>query len=75
MSATTSLNSQVATAIRVELARQNISQNTFAALVGLSRSGFSRRMTGEIPFSADEIERVAQELGISLVELAWPVQR
>lgn len=70
-----SLNTQVVTEIRVELARQNMQQSTLAKLCGLTPSSFSRRMTGEIPFTTNEVERIARELGLKLDQLMRPVTR
>lgn len=75
MSATQSLNSQVATAIRVELARRNFTQADLAKMAGLTESTFSRRMTGEIPFTTEEIDKIAGVLKMTAFELANPVQR
>lgn len=75
MTATQSLNSQVATVIRVELARRNFTQADLARMAGLTESTFSRRMTGEIPFTTEEIDKIAFILNMSVSELTNPVQR
>ena len=75
MTATESLNSQVATAVRIELARRNLTQAQLAKMCGLTESTFSRRMSGEIPWSADEIDQLALALEVPVFELTNPVQR
>jgi transcriptional regulator with XRE-family HTH domain len=75
MPASDSLNTQVAAEIRAELARANITQAEFAQRCGWTPSTFSRRMSGEIPWNTDELEKVAAELGIDLAQLLNPVVR
>lgn len=75
MTATPTLNEQIAAEIRAELGRANISQAEFAARCDMTPSSFSRRMSGEIPWNTDEIERVAKELGIQHDQLTNPVRR
>lgn len=75
MSTTTPLNEHIAAEIRAELGRANISQAEFAPRIGLTSSSLSRRMNGEIPWNIDELELVAQELGVELGQLMNPVRR
>lgn len=75
MTATPSLNQQLATEIRVQLARKNLQQNALARMCGWTPSSLSRRMTGEIPFSTEDIETIAKELGLEPEKLMWPVTR
>ncbi len=72
MEASESLNARVAGEIRAELARRQLTQADFAIRCGLSASQFSRRMTGEIPWSTNEIDIIAAELGIATERLLWP---
>lgn len=64
-----SLNEHVAAEIRAELGRQNRSQASFAVALGWGRAYFSRRMTSEIAFTVDEIDKIASELGVPLSNL------
>lgn len=75
MTSTQSLNAQVATAIRVQLAQRNFTQAELAKMAGFTESTFSRRMTGEIPFTTEEIDKLAYILNMSVAELTNPVQR
>ena len=75
MPATSSLAEHVATEIRVALARANITQAEFARDCGWASSSLSRRMTGEIPWSTDDLEVVAHNLRIPLEELLKGAQR
>lgn len=70
----------VAANVRVELARAQVSGVQMAQHIGLPASTFSRRMTGETSFSAEEIAAIATTLSISaeallanVVTLAEPV--
>lgn len=75
MDATQSLNSQIVAEIRAELARAKITQAEFAPRCGLTASSFSRRMSCEIPWNTDELEKVAKELGLAIDQLTNPVRR
>jgi transcriptional regulator with XRE-family HTH domain len=71
---TPTLNSAIATEVRVTLARANITQEVLARQCGWTPSSFSRRMTGEIPFSTDDIDAIAKALGIERDQLLQPRQ-
>lgn len=43
-----------------------MSQTELAAHVGLSQQAISRRLRGELPFDLDELERVADALGVAV---------
>lgn len=75
MTSTESLNAQVAAAIRVELARTGMDQGVLARSLGWTPSSFSRRMTGQYPFTTEDIEKIAQQLGLELDQLMRPVTR
>jgi transcriptional regulator with XRE-family HTH domain len=53
----------VATAVREAMARKKISGRALADQLGMSQSVFSRRMTGEVAFTVDELAAVAAALG------------
>ena len=72
---TTSLNEQIAKAVRIELARRDLTQTDLAKMCGWTQSQFSRRMTGDIPWSTDELDKLAFVLCIPVTELTNPVQR
>ena len=75
MSENPSFNDVLAGEIRAELARRDITQSDFAKKLGWSPAYLSRRMSGEVPFDADEIDQIAEWLGIARDQLTNPVQR
>lgn len=75
MSENPSFNETLAAEIRAELARRDVTQSDFAKKVGWSPAYFSRRMNGEVPFDADEIDLIALELGMRRDQLTNPVRR
>lgn len=56
----------VAANVRVELARVQVSGVQMAQHIGIPSSTFSRRMTGETSFSAEELAAIAATLEISV---------
>jgi hypothetical protein len=68
------LNTAVTAEIRAEIARADIRQGTMAALCGWAPMYFSRRMTGQTPWSTDDLETVAGALGIEVSQLTQPRQ-
>lgn len=75
MSETATLNKQVSQAIRIELARRDKSQVDLAKMCGWTAPAFSRRMNGEVPWSTDELDKIAFVLSIPVTDLTNPVQR
>lgn len=53
----------VARAVREAMATRKISGRALADLLGMPQSVFSRRMTGEVAFTIDELAAIAGELG------------
>lgn len=51
--------------IRAELARRNLTAATLAEGVGMQRSTAYRRLSGETRWSVDEVDLVAQYLGVT----------
>lgn len=60
---------QVATAIRVALARKNTTQSALANHLCLSQPAIHRRMAGKVSWRLSELSRAADFLGISLADL------
>lgn len=52
--------------IKAELARRGATQAQLAAALGITQSGISRRLTGIQPFRTDELEAVADFLGVQI---------
>lgn len=63
-------NDSVAAEVRAEMARQRRGQVEVATELGWSQAFLSRRLTGGVAFSTDEIEHVARVLGVPLSQLA-----
>lgn len=63
------LNASVAAEVRAELGRQQITQHQLAARLGWAPALLSRRLTGRTPLRTDDIERIAQVLGVPLSQL------
>ncbi|NMW64464.1 helix-turn-helix transcriptional regulator [Mobiluncus mulieris] len=55
--------------IRAELARRKIQVKKLAAQIGMSREVLSNRVNGSVPFTAAELTKVANTIGISPVVL------
>lgn len=49
------------------MAEQGVTQAELARLVGRTQSAMSRRLRGSIPFRTDELEAIAEHLGVALV--------
>lgn len=75
MSETTSLNEAIISEVRTTLARRKLTQAQLAKECGWVPQYLSRRMTGEIPWSTDEIETLATVLDIPLTDLTNPVEK
>lgn len=55
--------------IRVLLARRKMSAAELARRTGQKPAALSRRMTGDVAFDLDDLEVIARELGVSVVDL------
>lgn len=60
---------RIASVVRRTMAEKGISQTVLAQALGSSQSAMSRRLLGRIPFSIDELERIANALDVQLAEL------
>lgn len=58
------LREAVVVAVRVEMARQGVTQTRLAELTGLSQAYISRRMTGDTALDVDDLDKVAAALGV-----------
>lgn len=50
--------------VKAEMARRSMSQMQVAALLGLSQTAVSRRLNGDVDFSASELSTLAREFSI-----------
>lgn len=64
-----SLSQRVADNVRAELARAKISQAKLASEINFTQQAISRRLSGHVSFTIDELDSIAAVLGISLITL------
>lgn len=69
------LNDAISEEIRSELGRRNISHADFARSCGWGKQYLHRRMTGQVPWSADELELVAKVLNLPIDQLTTAVRQ
>lgn len=62
-------SASIAAAVRAELGRQGRKLNELTAPLGLSWPTVSGRLNGHTPFTSDELDRVAEFLGMSAYDL------
>lgn len=55
--------------VRAEMARKRISQTKLAESLGWSQGAVSRRLSGRVALDLDELERIADQLGVTISEL------
>jgi hypothetical protein len=60
---------QVAAELRAHLARHRISGRTLAKLLGENQTWVSRRLSGHVPLDTDDLQRIAEVLGLTPMEL------
>lgn len=65
----TPVRERVAEELRVQLARRRMSATELARRIHVTQPYLSRRMTGEIAFDLDDLEKIAGTLGVSVREL------
>lgn len=63
------LRERTAEEIRALLARRRISAAELARRTGLKQSTLARRMTGETAFDLDDLELIAEVLGVQVTDL------
>lgn len=59
----------VADRVRKRILLAEVSQEELGLKIGLSQPAISRRMTGTMPWRLDELEKLADALGLHLAEL------
>lgn len=60
---------QVAAEIRAQLARRRMSGRALAKQLGETPTWVSRRLAGQVPLDVDDIQRIAEVLGLTPMEL------
>lgn len=63
---------EVSTRIRVELARSGRQRKAFAVGTGIKESTLTRRFANETEWTADEVIRAAEFLGVHVMVLMAP---
>lgn len=66
------MRQRVAEEIRVLLARRRMSGSELARQIGASQPYVSRRLTGEIAFDVDDLEKIAAALDVQPSDLLIP---
>ena len=59
----------ISLAIRGELARRDMTQRELAGLLCMSQQALSRRLRGDVPFTAAEVARIARTLNVGIEAL------
>ena len=72
MGVTTEFTNRVAGSVRAELARLGLDGVSLTQPLGLSRNSVYARLRGAKPFTTDEIERVAEFLGVEIAQIVMP---
>jgi transcriptional regulator with XRE-family HTH domain len=60
---------QVATEVKVAMARQGFNQRRLSEEIDLSPAALSRRLSGEVEFGITELTAIAAALGVPLTDL------
>ena len=69
----TPMRERVAEEIRVLLARRRMSASELARQAGMTQPYISRRLTGEIAFDVDDLDKIAVALGVKPADLLGPI--
>jgi transcriptional regulator with XRE-family HTH domain len=57
------------------MARKKLSQTALADRLGWKQQYLSRRLTGHISFTLDELEQISAALNVSLADLGLPMRK
>lgn len=60
---------RIAANVRAEMARRQITQSAMSKETGLSQTAISRRLVGSIPFTVNELDRIADILTVPVSHL------
>ncbi|WP_422751377.1 helix-turn-helix domain-containing protein [Micromonospora sp. WMMD1219] len=66
---TATLSEAVAEEIRVLLTRRRMSGRKLAQMLGVSPSWVSYRLTGQQPIDLNDLQRIADVLGVTVIDL------
>lgn len=65
----TAFEKAVASEVRAEMARQQVTQKALGEKLGWPQQKLSRRVSGAVPFDVAELDAIAVALGISVMKL------
>ncbi|WP_165947371.1 helix-turn-helix transcriptional regulator [Micromonospora sp. 15K316] len=65
----TPMRELVAEELRVLLARRRMSASHLARKLGMTQSYLARRMSGDTAFDVDDLARIAEVLGVTVLDL------
>ncbi len=63
---TITLRATVAANVRAELGRVSASQSKASTAIGMSQTALSKRLSGRLPFTVDELGNLAEYLDIPI---------
>lgn len=66
---TQSYSEQVAGEVRAAIGRANLTQSAVSAKTGISGATLSRKLSGKVAFDVEELNLIAQALGLVTYEL------
>jgi predicted transcriptional regulator len=69
MPMTSPFSERVAANVRAELARRSLSQTDLARMLGTTQQAVSRRISGKVPFDTEELNSIAEQLGVPVASL------
>jgi len=61
--------------IKAEMARQDMPQRELASRLGWHQTQISSRLRRKVKIRAEEIDQIADALGVDVVQLGWPFER
>lgn len=61
--------------IRAEMGRQGLSQTGLASRLGWKQQYLSRRLSGTVSLTLDELEQISGALNVSLADLGLPMRK
>jgi transcriptional regulator with XRE-family HTH domain len=62
-------------AVSIELVRRGMKQTDLAERIGMTDTALSNRLTGRVDTDTDDLDRIAEGLGMTVFELIASAQR
>jgi transcriptional regulator with XRE-family HTH domain len=63
------LSQRIATTLKAEMARRDVTQESLARKLGVSQQFISRRLSGRVTLSVDELSDIAVAIGVPVADL------